>query len=49
MNCLLCHHKHDELTYSGIRRIMRKKGLEKRGITEARAVRSNELVHLSLS
>jgi len=35
MNCLLCHHKHDELTYSGIRRIMRKKGLEKRGITEA--------------
>jgi len=32
-NCQLCHHKHDELTYSGIRRIMRKKAMEVR--TEA--------------
>jgi len=28
--CTLCHHKHDELTYSGIRRLMRKKALEGR-------------------
>mmetsp|Transcript_65431 Transcript_65431/g.188512 ORF Transcript_65431/g.188512 Transcript_65431/m.188512 type:complete len:268 (-) Transcript_65431:92-895(-) len=26
-SCHLCHHKHDELTYSGIRRLMKKKAL----------------------
>jgi len=29
-NCKLCHMPHEELTYSGIRRTMRKKGLERR-------------------
>jgi len=32
--CKLCHFPHNELTYSGIRRMMRKKGLEKHTITE---------------
>jgi len=29
VHCQFCHHKHEELTYSGIRRLMRKKGLER--------------------
>jgi len=35
VQCRLCHHPHEELTYSGIRRAMRKRGMEKRQLLES--------------
>mmetsp|Transcript_96460 Transcript_96460/g.201537 ORF Transcript_96460/g.201537 Transcript_96460/m.201537 type:complete len:265 (-) Transcript_96460:112-906(-) len=34
INCILCHYPHEELTYSGVRRAMRKRGIAKRQMLE---------------
>jgi len=47
--CAMCHFPHEELTHAGIRKVMRKKGLEKRKQIAAESDEAENLVGLAPS